>query len=127
MADSNVPITAGSGTNVDTYQISGGDHQQIVRDARATAVTESFWTVTAEGQVDVIPADPSRIGLVITSNAFARVYLKFFTWIPSATDCATYLDPGDRYELPTWLSTRQVSMAGASAGGQMFWNASTAA
>jgi len=30
MADSNVPITAGSGTTIDTYQLAGGDHRQYV-------------------------------------------------------------------------------------------------
>jgi|ERR1044071_9754721 hypothetical protein len=127
MADSNVPITAGSGTNIDTYQIAGGDHQQIVRDARATSIVASYWTVLAEGQVDVIPLDLSRIGLLIVSNAFARVYFKFSTWIPSATDFDWYLDPGDRWELPIWLTTRQISMIGVSAGGQIFWNLATAA
>jgi hypothetical protein len=127
VGDSNVPITAGSGTNIDTYQISGGDHQQIVRDARATAVTASYWTVTAEGQVNVIPVDASRIGLIIASAAFARVYLKFSQWIPSSADFDWYLDPGDRWELPIWLSTQTISMVGASAGGQVFWNLATAA
>lgn len=30
MADSNVPITAGSGTTIDTYQLGAGDHRQVV-------------------------------------------------------------------------------------------------
>lgn len=30
MGDSAVAITAGSGTNIDTYQLSGGDHRQVV-------------------------------------------------------------------------------------------------
>lgn len=30
MADSSVPITAGSGTNIDTQVPTGGDHRQVV-------------------------------------------------------------------------------------------------
>ncbi len=30
MANSSVPITAGSGTNIDTVTIIGGDHRQVV-------------------------------------------------------------------------------------------------
>jgi hypothetical protein len=30
VANSNVPITAGTGTTIDTYQVTGGDHRQIV-------------------------------------------------------------------------------------------------
>src|SRR6476469_4578072 len=30
MANSSVPITAGTGTNIDTYAVTGGDHRQIV-------------------------------------------------------------------------------------------------
>jgi hypothetical protein len=30
MGNSNVPVTAGAGTTIDTYQVTGGDHRQIV-------------------------------------------------------------------------------------------------
>jgi hypothetical protein len=30
MANSSVPITAGTGTNIDTFAVTGGDHRQIV-------------------------------------------------------------------------------------------------
>lgn len=126
MADSAVPITPGSGANIDTYQISGGDHQQIVREARATAITTNTWTVSTTASTSQIAADTSRVAVVMVSLASARVYLRFDSTAPTAAAHHWYLDPGDRYEVPPEMTTLAVSMLGASAGGSILSTLATA-
>lgn len=127
MADSAVAITAGTGTNVDAYQVTGGDYQQIVREARGTAYTASYWTVTTTGKVNLIVADASRVALLMTSSANGRVYLRFGSILPTSTDFDWWLEPGDRWEVPIYWSTLSMSVRGASAGGQINWHLATAA
>lgn len=117
VADSAVPITPGSGANIDTYQITGGDHQQVVREARATAVTTNSWTVSTSASTSQIAADASRVTVVIVSVANAKVYLRFDNTAPTAAIHHWYLDPGDRYEVPPELATLAISMVGQTAGG----------
>lgn len=117
VADSNVPITPGSGATIDTFQITGGDHQQIVREARATAVTTNSWTVSTTASTSQIAADASRVAVVMVSLASGRVYLRFDSAAPTAAIHHLYLDPGDRYEVLPELATVAISMLGASAGG----------
>lgn len=117
MPDSSVPVTAGSGTNIDTYQLAGGDHQQVVRTTRATAAAAiNTWTPTTGGQASQIAADASRVAVLITNSSNVRVYLRFDATIPTAGTHHWYLDAGDRWEVPVELSTLAVSMLGASAG-----------
>lgn len=128
MADSAILVTPGSGASVDTYAVTGGDHQQVVREARATAVAAiNTWTVTTAGQASQIAADPSRVSMLIVSNASGRVYLRFDATIPSSTVYHWYLDPGDRFEVPAELSTLAVSMDGAVVGGTVLSMLATAA
>ena len=51
MADSDVPITPGSGgANVHTFLNAGGFHDQVHREAPATAVAApTSWTLSATG------------------------------------------------------------------------------
>ncbi|WP_188188039.1 hypothetical protein [Nonomuraea sp. SYSU D8015] len=126
MADSAVPITPGSGANIDTYQIAGGDHQQIVREARATAITTNTWTVSTTASASQIAADAGRLTVVMVSLASARVYLRFDATAPTAAAHHWYLDPGDRYEVPPELATLAISMLGQSAGGTILTTLATA-
>lgn len=127
MADSNVAVTPGTGATVDTFQVSGGDHQQVVREARATAVTANTWTVTTTATTSQIPADASRVAVTMVSNANGRVYLRFDSTAPTASTHHWFLDPGDRYEVPAEMSTLAISMLGASAGGTVVSTLATAA
>jgi hypothetical protein len=128
MADSSVAITAGAGTSIDTFAVAGGDHQQVVREARATAVgTLNTWTVTTAGQAGQIAADAGRVAVLIESAANGRVYFRFDSTVPSAAAHHWYLDPGDRWEVPVQLSTLAISMAGAVAGGTILSTLATAA
>lgn len=126
-ADSSVAITAGSGTPIDTFQLAGGDHQQVVRVARATAVGAlNTWTVSTTASSSQIAADANRVALLIVSNASARVYLRFDSTAPTAAAHHWYLDPGDRWEVPAELCTLAVSMIGATAGGTVLSTLATA-
>jgi hypothetical protein len=121
--DVDVPITAGTGTNIRAFQKVSGDYDQYVREAGATAkgtLSNIPWLVTTAGLPAVIAAE-TRVGLVIVSAATGTVYLRFDTTIP--TPSATpplydwYLQPGDRYEVPLAFDAVAISMVGSTAGG----------
>lgn len=117
MADSQVAITPGAGANVDTFAVSGGDHQQVVREARATAAAAiNTWTPSTTASTSQIAADAGRVALLITNASNVKVYLRFDSTAPTAATHHWYLDAGDRWEVPVWLSTLAVSMLGASTG-----------
>lgn len=127
MPDSNVAITAGSGTLVDTFQLAGGDHQQVVRPAAATAVSLNTWTVTTTGQASQVAADLGRVGLLMVNTSTGRVYLRFDSTIPTSTAHHWFLEPGDRYEVPSALVALAVSMLGTVAAGTVLSCLATAA
>lgn len=127
MADSSVAVTPGAGSNIRTFAISGGDHQQVVREARATAVgTLNSWTVSTTASTSQIAADAGRVMVLMVSNASGRVYLRFDSTPPTAAAHHWFLDPGDRWEVPVQLSTLAVSMLGAVAGGTVLSTLATA-
>lgn len=127
MADSAVAITAGAGTNIDTFAVTGGDHQQVVREARATAVGAlNSWTVATTASTSQIAADAGRVMLLMVSNASGRVYVRFDSTAPTSAAYHWFLDPGDRWEVPVQLSTLAVSMLGAVAGGTILSTLATA-
>lgn len=121
MAESAVAITAGSGTSIDTYQVTGGDHQQVVREARGTSITNATWTISTTAKLGFVPADPARVMVLLVNRGSGRVYLRFSASLPlpSATVCDWYLDTGDRYEVPTQLTTYAISVVGDQSGGTL--------
>ncbi len=116
MADSSVPITAGSGTNIDTYAITGGDHQQVVRPAKATAVTTNTWTPSTTASTSQIVADAARVAMMIVNDSNVRVYLRFDSTAPTNATYHWYLDSSDRWEVPKELVILAVSMLGENTG-----------
>jgi hypothetical protein len=112
-----VQITAGSGTPIATFLAAGGDHVQVVRENKATAVTTNSWTVNTTASTSQIAADINRVGLTIVSAASGRVYFRFDSTAPTASTYHWYLDPGDRWEVPNVFSELAVSMLGAVSGG----------
>lgn len=50
MGNSSVPITAGAGTNIDTYQIANGDHRQIFIEGNHGGCTGRFTTYRIPGR-----------------------------------------------------------------------------
>lgn len=117
-----VPITAGTGTDITTFQrTTSSDHDQVVREARATAMTRDEWPVVTTAAQSRIAADANRVAMTILSNANSRVYVCFDNTAPtSATDGHDYfLDPGDRWEVPKEICQLAFSFLGASAGGHI--------
>lgn len=130
MADVDIPITAGSGTNIRAFQKASGDYDQYVREARGTAkatLSNIPWTVTTAGQASVIPADVTRVGLVVVSGANGLVWIRFDATIPTASAYDYYLNPGDRWEVPIQFCQFAQSWAGQAAGGSMFAASATCA
>lgn len=117
MADSAVAITAGTGTNIDTFAVAGGDHQQIVRDAKATAESDNFWTIATTAATSVIAADASRLGVWLTHTGSGRVYLRFDSTAPTPTVFHWYLEAWERFDVPNYAVTFAISMLGQFAGG----------
>lgn len=125
-----VPITAGTGTSITCFQRAGGDYDQIVREARATAAGSLIsWAATTGGTASVVTADVTRVGLVLVSAATGTVYLRFDSTIPVIATPAYhwYLAPGDRYEVPVALCQLAVSMVASANGGTVLGVAGLAA
>jgi hypothetical protein len=122
MADTDVPITAGTGTLIRTFQKASGDLDQYVREARGTALGTLSgipWTVTTAGLTSVIAADVTRVGLLVVSAANGIVYVNFGSSAPTSTSYHYLLNPGDRWEVPIQFAQLAQSWVGVSAGGTM--------
>jgi hypothetical protein len=129
-----IPITAGIGTNVRSFQLVAGDYDQMVREARATAkgtLANIPWLATTAGLSNVIGADPNRVSLVIVNSATGTIYMRYDSTIP--TPLATpplydwLLQAGDRYEVPQGLCQLAISMAASTAGGYVLAASGTCA
>lgn len=128
MADSAVAITAGTGTNIDTYQLAGGDHQQVVREARASAESESFWTASTTASTSQVAADASRVFMLVVNNSTGRIYLRFDATAPtSATNGHHwFMEASERWEVPSELSALTVSVLAQIASGHVVFHLATA-
>lgn len=131
MADSSVPITAGSGTNVDTFAVSGGDHQQVVREAPATAIAApASWTISMTAATSVVAADASRRAVVLwNTSTTATVYIRYDGTAPT-TAAGGYHDqipPTSRLVVEKELCTLAISMIGSAAAGSVNVATATAA
>jgi hypothetical protein len=133
LAYADIPITAGSGTQVRCFQTAGGDYDQVVREARATAMSAAVaWTATTAGSASVLAADPTRVGVLIINQATGTVYLRFDSTIPNPTAGTAplyhwYLQPQDRYEVPIQYATLAISLVASTAGGFVHLVSGTAA
>jgi hypothetical protein len=130
VADVDIPITPGSGTNIRAFQKASGDYDQYVREARGTArgtLSNIPWTVTTAGLTTVIPADVTRVGLIVVSAANGIVWVRFDATIPTGTTYDWLLNPGDRWEVPVQFTQLAQSWAGAAAGGTVLAAAATCA
>lgn len=130
MADADIAITAGSGTNIRAFQKVSGDFDQYVRTVFGTAkgtLANVPWTVTTAGLASAIVADATRVGLVITSGASGIVYIRFDSTIPTSTTYDYLLNPGDRWEVPHEFVQLAQSWAGVVAGGLILGASTTCA
>lgn len=130
MADVDIPITAGSGTNIRTFQKVSGDYDQYVRPVYGTArgtLANVPWTVITAGLSGAIAADVTRVGLIVISNANGIVWVRFDATLPTVSTFDWLLNPGDRWEVPHEFVQLQQSWTGAAAGGTMLAAAATCA
>ena len=99
-----------------------------VRDVHSTGEAELFWTVTTAGTASAVAADITRVGVLLTSFASGRVYLRFDSTIATSSATAhSFIDPGERFLVPSHLVELAISMAGAVAGGTVSAHLGTAA
>lgn len=123
-----IAITEGAGTNTFTFLRTAGEHDQVVREARATAETETFWTASTTASTSVVAADVNRVGVLIVNRSTGRVYLRFDATAPtSATNGSHwFLEPDERWEVPAHLSTLAMSVIATVASGHVVFNLHTA-
>lgn len=129
MADSAVAITAGTGTSIDTFAVTGGDHQQVVREAPGTAESETFWTSSTTASTSVIAADASRTGVRVVNNSGGRVYLRFDATAPTAASNGHhwYLEADERYEAQPDVRCLAWSVVAVNPSGHVVFHMTTAA
>jgi hypothetical protein len=123
VADSNVPITAGAGTAIDTYQIAGGDHQQVIREAPASAATApTSWTLSGTGTTSTVAADTSRRCVILTNTSTnGTVYLRYDGTAPTTAAGGWHdrIAPGFRLVLEKEVATLALSFIADIASGYL--------
>lgn len=127
--ETNVLITAGTGTEIHSVQLASGDHQQVMQEAWASAESETFWTVSLTATTSVIAADVGRTGVLVTNRSTGRVYLRFDATAPTAATNGShwFLEPDDRFEAPPHLRKLAWSIIGTIANGHVVFHLGTAA
>lgn len=138
MADADVPITAGSGTKIDTRTVGAGtdEHRQVVvigdpttaanvaTVAGGALVTEETHPATATlanvaasaSSVTLQALNAAREGWMMYNDSTASCYVKFGT-TASATSFTVFLGPGAYYELPHPCYTGRIDGIWTAAAG----------
>lgn len=122
MADSTVAVTAGAGTLLKSSLVdAGANHVQYVRELPADTTAAPGTWVLAVTATTIIAADAMRMGVMISNTGTARVFLRFDGSAATITlgGYHTYLDPGDRWELPEWACRLPVSAIAQTVGGTL--------
>lgn len=132
MADVDVAITPGSGINIRAFQKLSGDYDQYVRAVFGTAKASLGnipWTVTTTGLSNVVSADVTRVGIIMTSAANGILYVRFDATIPVPGTLLYdyFLNPGERWEVPHEFVQLAQSWVGAVTGGSLLAVATTCA
>jgi hypothetical protein len=123
VADSDVPITAGSGTDVHTFQNAATFHDQIVREAPATAMAApTSWTLSATGTTSTVAADITRRSVILwNGSSTATVYLRYDGTAPTTAAGGWHdqIPPGGRLEVAKELVTLAQSYIASAASGTL--------
>jgi len=131
VADSDVPITAGTGTDIHTFQNAATFHDQIVREAPATAVAApASWTLSTSASTSTIAADITRRSVILwNSSSTGTVYLRYDGTAPTTAAGGWHdqLPPGSRLEVAKELVTLAQSYIASAASGTMEISLATAA
>lgn len=128
MADSVVPITAGSGTDIKTFIDASSDHVQYMRSHTATAVTLDAWTTSTTAATSRVAVDETRVSLTFTNASSTDVYIRPDATAPTSTAYYVKLTAGDVYEVPReWVELAWSVVAGASGAGSLnIWKGTAA-
>ena len=126
-SDTTLAVTPGSGTTLKVYAQTSGGSVQYIRELDATAQTHGSWTLSATASTSYIAADVQRVGIVMVNNGTLPVYLRYDSTPPTTTVNHWYLQPGDRYEVPIYLSTLAISFVSTGTGGALTYSLATAA
>lgn len=125
MADSTITISAGTGTPTKTSLVdTSTNHVQYVRELPAdTSPAPGTWVLAVSAST-IITANADRLGVMIVHTGTARVFLRFDG--SAATTAVggyhTFLDSGERFEVPQWAVRLPVSIIAASTGGTLtYW------
>lgn len=122
MADSNVAITPGAGASIDTFQITGGDQQQVVREAPAATPGIDSWTLAVSAATSKITADAGRRVIILwNTSTSGTVYLRHDGTAPT-TAVGGYHDkipPGARLDVNQLLCPLAVSFIADIAAGAL--------
>lgn len=100
-----------------------------IREVRANAESETFWTAATTATTSVIAADVTRVAVHIVNNTTGKVYFRFDATAPtSATNGHHwYLDAGERWEVSENNSSLAMSVIAAIASGHVVFHQATAA
>jgi hypothetical protein len=126
-SNSTVAVTPGSGALLQTYDLTGGNKVQYVRELSADTVTHGAWTLSTTASTSYIAADVQRVAISMVNNGSARVYLRYDATAPSATVNHWYLDPGDRYEILELFCRSAISFIADGSGGSLTYALGTVA
>jgi hypothetical protein len=131
VADSDVPITAGSGTNIHTFLNGAGFHDQVVRESPATAIAApTSWTLAVSAATSVIAADITRRSVILWNNSSTgTVYLRYDATGPTTAAGGWHdqLPPGARLEVSKEMVTLAQSYIASVASGTLEISLATAA
>lgn len=100
-----------------------------IREVRANAESETFWTAAITASTSVVTADETRVGVLIVNNSTGRVYFRFDSTAPtSATNGHHwFLEAGERWEVPEHLTAVVMSVIAAIASGHVVFHLATIA
>lgn len=128
MADSVVPITAGTGTDVKTFLDAASDHVQYVRSHTCSAVTLDSWTTSTTAATSRVAADETRVALTFNNASTADVYVRPDSTAPTSSTYYVKIAAGALYEVPReWVELAWSVIASASSAGSLhIWKGTAA-
>lgn len=128
MAYGTVAVTPGSGANIEVFTSAASTQVQVVRLDAVSALTRSSWALSLTASTSQIAADVTRVSLLFNAELLtSRLWLNFGSTAPTSTVHDWYLDPGDRWEVPSAWVEQAVSMLGQAAGSTILYTMGTAA
>jgi len=131
LPDSDVAISAGSGTNIHVFQRGAGDYDQYVRESPATAIANpASWTLSTSAATSQIGADITRRSVILwNSSSSATVYLRYDGTGPTTAAAGWHdqIPPGGRLEVAKELVTLAESFIASAAVGTLEISLATAA